>query len=159
MNINVLTSRLRLAPLLIVALAMTGCGSNVKITGKVSKGGQPVNPVKGMHMTVGFHPLAEADSAKPKGPDLYAANVQDDGSFDVPGIDGDGDGNGIPPGKYRVSVVVSTGRDRSGTKKKGNIDTSDKDLLDGAFGPDNSPIIRDLKSSTYLEIDLDKPTG
>lgn len=152
---SIRASRAKLALILLVALGVTGCGSNVRVTGKVSKGGQPVNPVKGMHMAVGFHPVAEADGGKSKEPDLYAANVKDDGTFDVPGVDGDG----IPPGKYRVSVILSTGRDRSGAKKTGNVDTSEKDILNGAFGPDNSPIIREVKSSTYLEIDLDKPVG
>ena len=145
--------------MLLLALGLTGCGSNVRITGKVTRGGQPVNPVKGMRVDLGFHPMTEAAPAaggkRSDGPDLYAANIADDGTFDVPGVDGDG----IPPGKYRVSVSVRTGRDRSGTKKKGNVDTSDKDLLNGAFGPGNSPIVRELNSSTRLDIDLDKPTG
>ncbi|MDB5352636.1 MAG: hypothetical protein JWN86_3883 [Planctomycetota bacterium] len=156
LRVSVLKSRLWRALVLIAALGMTGCGSNVKVTGTVSRSGLPVDAVKGMQLEVGFHPLAKAevDGKTPTGPDLYAANVASDGSFDVPGIDGEG----IPPGKYRVSVVLRAGRDRSQAKKKGKNGDPDKDLLNGAFAPENSPIVREITSSQPLRIDLDQPS-
>ena len=139
---------------LVAALAAAGCGPNVKVTGKVSRGGQPVNAVKGMHLNLALHPLADPSTGKPPaGPDIYAANVASDGSFDVPGVEGDG----IPPGRYRVAVTLRPGRDRSEGKAKARDYDPDKDYLNGAFGPDNSPIVREVKSSQTLSIDLDKP--
>lgn len=54
-------------------------------------------------------------------------------------------GRGLPPGKYRVAVQAM--------KQK-------HDLLQGAFGPQKSPLVREVKGAS-LEVDLDlaKPQG
>ena len=146
--------------ILCVCLTMMGCGKNVKVTGKLSRGAEPVNTLKNMRVELALYP--QLDSASPTtktvGPDVYPANITNDGSFNVPGIEGDG----IPPGKYRVSIAMRAGRDRSPSKdakdRKKKAENSDKDYFNGAFGPENSPIIREIKSSTHLDIDIDKIT-
>ena len=100
--------------------------------------------------------MADPSSGKKAaGPDMYGANVAEDGSFDVPGVDGDG----IPPGKYRVALILRPGRDRSEKAQdpKAKKADPDKDYLNGEFGPENSPIVREITRPRPLVIDLNQP--
>ena len=123
--------------------ALVGCGSDeyVRVRGSFTKGGKAVfaDEAKDQWLQVTLIALG------PDGKSIinaYGANVADNGGFDVPGPDG----TGVPRGKYRVSVALVT------NKNRGN------DLFKKEFSDNDSPIVRDITSSTNLAIDLDKPT-
>jgi hypothetical protein len=152
--------------LLIASLvATTGCGgrgNNVWVTGKLLKGGEKYVPPKDQHVNVTFVGLEVRDESGkplPSGEPYWAELDQANGTFSVPGPDG----QGIPPGKYRVAVTQKLERvafDKAPKSKdtKKRIDR-DADLLKDKFGVTTSPIVREFTKSTDLEIDLDKPSG
>ena len=84
-------------------------------------------------------PAGETD----KKAEFYWAGVDPDGSYKVLGKGG----GGIPPGKYRISVTLPPA-------------FTNVDKLRGAFGPDNSKIIRDIPGGPReqeINIDLANP--
>jgi hypothetical protein len=122
--------------LLVVLLAL-GCNSStVRAKGRLIRGGQPYLTGEGEALRIFFVPLEE-----PKGGrfDSYAAAYfRNDGSFQVMGKDQ----QGLPPGKYRVSLEL--------IKKK-------EDLLGGKLMGKDSPFTCEVTSSrNELVIDLDK---
>ncbi len=85
-----------------------------------------------------------------------------DGSFTVPGREG----NGIPPGKYRIALVETYLREtvdqiKKASKPPRGQKSLDKEanLLEASFGESTSPFVRDLKTSTNLTLDMSKPNG
>ncbi len=83
-----------LAVLLGSLFALTGCGeTKVPITGSVTKGGKPFAPPEGGQVNVTIS--QEGGSGSGTGP------VGADGNFTIAGTAG-----GIPPGKYKVSLVM-----------------------------------------------------
>lgn len=130
--------------LAVLALAtVSGCGSNpyVSVRGSISKGGQPVtvDAEKDQWLQVTLIALGSDGSSIINS---FGANVTDDGRFDVPGPEG----NGVPPGKYRLAVQMVTYKNRG------------KDEFKNEFNDKSSPIVRDIQNSTNLAIDLDKPS-
>jgi len=119
----------------LVCLLAIGCGDGGRVTvkGKVTKGGQPLKvSEKGM---VQLRLVSQgADKA------THTAKVEPDGSFTVKGADG----KAIPQGKYKVAVVAT------------DPYPTGKDVLDGKFSEDKTPITRDVTGQS-LDIDLDKP--
>ncbi len=90
-----------------------------------------------------------------------AAYNPSDGSFTVPGPEG----QGIHPGKYRIALVETLRREardqlKSTSKPKAGQPhiTNDTNFLEGQFGETTSPFVRDLKTSTKLTLDMAKPT-
>jgi hypothetical protein len=89
----------------------------------------------------GATPTGETD----RNAEFFWAAVNPDGDYEVLGKDGDG----IPPGKYRISVLLPTA-------------FTNVDKLKGAFGPDNSKIVREVArepKEQAIDIDLAKPEG
>ena len=123
----------------IVAIALAGCTGEkrFKVVGKVVNKGQPLqlkNKLPLGRVAVNFIPVDEQHqrNGDPQG----AVVDQETGSFEVKG----NDNNGIPPGKYRITVE--------------QYDPMPTDVLKGAFGETRSPIIREVKGSESINIDL-----
>jgi hypothetical protein len=130
-------SRLVLAAGLVLAV---GCGApRIKVVGTIAKGGQPLTVRDKGLIQIIFHPLP-ADEAGKK--NTYPASVKSDGTFEVPGRDG----NGIAAGKYRVEVHQWDPYPRT-------------DKLKDKFGPGNSPIEINVEGQNEIHIDLDRPGG
>jgi hypothetical protein len=118
---------------------IAGCGKSdgkLNVTGKVVKGGAPLKVPEEEYVRVTFFPVT-ADGGPPK--NTYASNFnRADGTFRAVG----GDGQGVPPGKYRVAVEHV---------KKGG------DALKGAYDGDRSPLMFEIDRKTGpLLLDLDK---
>jgi hypothetical protein len=119
---------------LLFCLTVSGCGGPSTVRGKLTNGGAPVTVSDKGVIVMTFAPEGMT------GPG-FGADVKPDGSFEVKGPEN----KGVPPGKYRISVM-----------QYDPYPTTDK--LDGKFGPGKSPIVRDVHGGT-LEIDLAKPEG
>lgn len=137
-----------LLAVLALCAAAAGCGpSLVKVKGKVLRdGGSPLKggpEATGVSLTVLFSPIVEGGQAENSYPARFLDPVE--GSFEVPGKTG----KGIPPGKYRVVVMLLSGG------------ANPKDLLDGAFsGRKGKPFIREVSvQSPEVTVDLAKPEG
>jgi hypothetical protein len=117
----------------------SGCGpAQYKVKGKIVRDGVPAMPEKKTYYQVSFYPFGPDGKLLQ---DVYPANRgKEFNSFSVPGKTG----KGIPPGKYRIGIRMTN-------------DLGDKDNLQGAFGRDNSPIIREVNGSEEMIIDLAKP--
>jgi hypothetical protein len=153
---------LLLIVLLIASLATSqGCGSgdSVWVSGKLLKGGTTYTPPEGERVTVTFVGVEAKDpSGKPieTGEPFTAEVNQAQGTFTVPGRER----KGIPSGKYRVAVIQKFTReafDKAYPKppKKG-IDR-ETDRLGNKYTLQNSPIVREIRSSRDVVIDLDNP--
>jgi hypothetical protein len=163
-SMDYMMSRIHLALALLTAAAVahTGCGgpsNSVWVTGKLLKGGAVYVPPKDQDVYVTFVGLEikdESGKAIPGGEPFWADVDQESGTFSVPG----NDGRGIPPGKYRVAVTQKMSRHalNSAKLRSKNGLSRETDMLDNRFGLDSSPIVRELKSSCELAIDLDHPT-
>lgn len=130
-----------------LCLAVAGCGSGaekvVRVRGNVTDAGRPLD-VEGRDIGVGmvkveFYRIGE-DGTQSTDPEGTVADA--DGNFDVPGPNG----NGIPPGKYRIAV-----------RQWDPYPQEDK--LGGRFDPENSPIIRQITGGEEILIDVSKPEG
>lgn len=128
-----------------LALLLAGCGKSdrvVKVKGRVIKGGSPVTvnteglPPGDRGLRVGF---IRVGADKPE--EFYATVDPAAGTFEVPGQDG----NGIPPGRYQITVEM------------GAVGAADQ--LKGKFDRGNSKIERDVDGKQEIVIDLDKPEG
>ena len=123
---------------LLVAAALTlGCGgfkpdTGVKVKGKITKGGAPLS-VPNMAAKTGFikvdlvpvHSGAQDDR-------VMAPSMQEiDGTFLIVG-----DGRGVKPGKYKISVVTNPGNGQDDLKGKFNGATSkiEVDILEKNMG-------------------------
>jgi hypothetical protein len=144
-----------------LAVALSGCGSSqaVWVHGKLTKGGVQYPLPADQRLNLTFYAVDEfKDGAQtiPAGQSYPANYKPDDGTFTVPGTDG----RGIPPGKYRLSLVQRLTRqavDKKNEKVKRNqkLFDRDTDFLNGQFG-EHSPIVVEIKDSTELAIELDK---
>jgi hypothetical protein len=118
---------------------VAGCGpSRVKAHGRLFNNGQPFVPSEKETVHVAFFPAAEASDASAKS---YIAKFnREDGTFQVIGTDG----QGLPPGKYRVTISVMNDR---------------KDQFKGAFNVQNSPFLCEVSStSSDITVDLSTPS-
>src|SRR5262249_35416619 len=122
----------------VVALATSGCGDGLLRTpGRLLKGGQPLIPKNGEFIEITFVPIPS--DGKPPGDFYYADVDQAAATFRPAGKNG----QGMPPGKYRVAVELM--------KKK-------KDQLGGRFDAERSPFVFDVDAKTReIVIDLDNP--
>ena len=106
-----------------------------------------------------MEPFNDGSRTIPAGQAYMAVFKSEDGTFTVTGPDG----QGIPPGKYRVSVTQELTRDaidkiNENVQRNQKLFDRDTDVLKGQFGA-KSPIVLEIKDSTEVTIDLDKPTG
>lgn len=141
-----------------------GCGNGdaLWVTGVLVKEGQPYKPPSGRKLSLYFCPMSDGTAGKPPGDTQMADYNEQDGSFKVPGTEG----NGIRPGKYRIALVETFRREtidqlekvKKPKKGKARIDR-EKNLLEETFGETTSPFVRDLKTSTHLTLDMARPTG
>jgi len=156
------SSHLVLALLIVPLVTSPGCGepsNGVWVTGKLLKGGAEYVPPKDQFVYVTFVGLEIQDNSGKtiqSGESFWAEVDQASGTFSVPGPER----RGIPPGRYRVAVTqkmerVAFDAPNPSRPKKG-IDR-ETDMLAHRFGLDTSPIIREIKSSCNLAIDLEKP--
>jgi hypothetical protein len=142
-----------LTSLIVSGLAVTGCEpsaatspNNKKVVlapkGRIVRDGAPLKVPTGRALPPGdsgfrvtFIRLGPTDAGK-----QISANVLGDepGGFELLGQDG----KPIPPGRYRVAVVVGP--------------EGGRDQLGGKYGPDNSPIEVEVKEGEDLVIDLAK---
>ncbi len=115
--------------------ALSGCSSNTcRVTGTLVKNGKAVTVEEGQWVQLILYPI---EKEKPSG-EWFPANVNPDGTFEVPGKEGDG----VPPGKYRFGINWVTFKDRG------------HDFLKHAFARDTSPIVEEIDGSRNLTIDL-----
>jgi hypothetical protein len=125
--------------LALMALAIVGCqkgDGRLNTKGRIVKGGVPFTVQPPEFVRVIFFPVM------PEGAPLQntyiAAFNPGDGTFRAVGPDG----NGIPPGRYRIAVEHSRKR---------------KDAFNGAFDGEHSPFVFDIDAnSAEIVIDLDK---
>ena len=159
-------SHVVLALLIVPLVASPGCGGRgnaVWVTGKLLKGGTQYIPPKDQLVHVTFVALEiEDDAGKTiQSGEPYAAEIdQANGTFSVSGPQG----QGIPPGKYRVAVTQKMKREafdaanpRPTKSARKRVDR-EADMLEDRFGIGTSPIIREMNQSQDLSIDLDRPT-
>lgn len=154
----------RIACLSTLTLILSGCSSSIEtiwIEGKVTKSNAKYQVPEGQNLGISLTLTEEAkigDVKIPAGESFSAEYDPEAGTFTVPGRDG----NGIPPGKYKISLEQKLSRESLDEKNaklsKGQKPFDrDTDMLKGRFGI-NTPIIRDLKESGPLSIDLDNPS-
>jgi len=128
----------RLLPCLLMPLLSLGCGGSslIKAKGHITKGGQPYVAEEGQGLRIFFVPLEPASGSRH---DSFAAEYHpDDGTFQVLGKDG----NGLPRGKYRVSLQLMK---------------SKEDLLAGKLLGKQSPFTCEVTGAgDDLVIDLDQ---
>ena len=152
-------------PILVpLALAIAGCGSSqgTWVQGKLTKGGAKYVVPADQRLNMTFYsmePFNDGSRTIPAGQAYMAVFKSEDGTFTVTGPDG----QGIPPGKYRVSVTQELTRDaidkiNENVQRNQKLFDRDTDMLKGQFGA-KSPIVLEIKDSTEVTIDLDKPTG
>jgi len=160
-------SHLALSVLIVSLAASPGCGdgNNIWVTGKLFKSGVKYVPPDDQLVSVTFVALEIQDpSGKPVqgGEQFYAEVDQANGTFTVSG----NLGQGIPPGKYRVAVTQKMLREAYDAKPHpkatrnivGRVDR-ETDMLKSRFGVQHSPIVREVKTSGELIIDIDRPEG
>jgi hypothetical protein len=135
----------------LLCMTVAGCGGGEKlvtVTGKVVQDGQPIsieNYMEGYEcLDVTFIPIDDQGNQK-EDASSYSQDAQEDGSFEIRGDMGDG----IPVGRYRVTVarLSDTG------------EGSPEDIWKGKFGPENSPFVFDINGSHDVLIDLAKAEG
>jgi len=152
--------------LVVASLTFAGCGSSsdIGITGTLLKGGAKYTPPAGRQVGITFYNVEGQDqdrTAPPSGEPYVAEYSPTDATFTVPGREG----NGIPRGKYRIAISRKLTREtfdlmkKTEKPKRGQVPiTRETDELAASYGPTSSPIVRDLKLSKNVTIDMDKPT-
>jgi hypothetical protein len=146
---------------LLVTLSGCGHGTDVKVSGKLLKGGTPYKVPEGQQALMTFVAVEPADKSNIsiQADDPYSASFDPDGtSFTVPGKEG----YGIPPGKYRVALTqrwIREALEKQSFPPAKKLIEREKDQLGDRFGLKSSPILVEIKESKELTIDLDKPTG
>jgi hypothetical protein len=129
----------------VVLALLPGCGQEqpkVRARGQLLDKGQPLKVSPKTGVTIGFFPTVKEEG---KRADSYTADFnREDSTFVVPGVDG----RGIPPGKYRITIMQMSLEA-----------TPAMNALNEAFGPEKSPIVRDVQNEEPIRIDLSKPEG
>ncbi|MCC6420504.1 MAG: hypothetical protein IT429_19885 [Gemmataceae bacterium] len=117
-------------------LLLSACSSGprtVKVTGKVTNKGKPLNGGQG-GVTLVFHSDTEKGNRYPADPPDPAT-----GAYEVAKI---------PEGKYRVEIQVMSANPTAQTQK-----------INQQFTPDSTPIVREVKGDINIDIDVAKPQG
>ncbi|HEY7157619.1 MAG TPA: hypothetical protein VH575_26925 [Gemmataceae bacterium] len=112
-----------------VCLGVAGCGAKtVKVHGKLTYGSTALKGKDHEPIVVEFCPYNDKDEED--GPACRAEVDQDSGTYEVV----------VPTGRHRVCICCY------------QEDLSDK--FQGVFAPGQSPIIRDIQSSSEINLDL-----
>jgi hypothetical protein len=120
--------------MLCVALgAGSGCGGNIQVSGKLTKGGKPLPPSQTGHVEIKLIPVNAKEHYT-----TQVGIVDEKGSFEIPDV---------PPGKYKVTV-----------EEMGDPTNPASDTLGGQFSEQNTKIIREIDGKP-LDIELNKPEG
>jgi hypothetical protein len=134
--------------LVLVCLVAVGCGGGadepvVRASGRVTAGGRPLH-VEGRETGAGAVEIKflRIESDDPEAAEPVITQADADGRFEVPGPDG----NGIPPGKYRIAI-----------RQWDPYPQIDK--LGGKFDEENSPITREVTGEEEIVIDVLRPGG
>jgi hypothetical protein len=126
----------------LLLLLACGCSSGPKLikpTGELLYNQKPLRLSEDASVTMRFTLLDETP------PRSFAATVnRDDSTFVVPG----NDGNGIPPGKYRISV----------NQKMIDL-TPEAEQINEMFSRNKTQIEREVTNEEPIILDLSKPTG
>jgi hypothetical protein len=110
----------------------------ILVKGTVLNNGQPLKIDSNGSMTLMFDRVVE----KGETPERFSTRVvQDSGAFEITGKDG----KGVPPGKYKIGLVVMLPKP-----------TAESEHWNQAFSGGKSPIMRDITSPEPLTIDLAK---
>ncbi len=121
---------LALVFLLAWTCCLAGCGSGVVVQGKIKLDGQPFTVAAEEQVMVLFLDMKEEGATQQKS---FPASVQADGSFTLRTPDG----QGLPPGKYRVSVSLFSKSSKRYQDKFQNV-----------YNPKTSPLIVEISSSS-----------
>jgi hypothetical protein len=145
----------------LLALGFAGCRpSGISVTGSLLKGGEKYVSPEGRKLALYFCRMPDPGSDQPPGDSEMAEYNPSDGSFTVPGHEG----RGIAPGKYRIAVVETMRREALDQIKQPKKPKPGQKLIDKetnflpSFGMATSPFVRELRTSTNLKLDMDKPT-
>ncbi len=156
----ILTHRvLRVLPLALVCVALAGCpgmgAKKVKVTGKIVKNGQPLTlqgpeyEEGGAGIDVTFTPV-DASGNVDKERQAFSTRADANGTFVM-----DGDGSGIPAGKYKVSLVHEAGA----MEMMQRGDASGGDLFGGKFSLQNTPFVFDIQNDQEITLDVGSASG
>jgi len=119
-------------------LCCAGCGGSAlqKAKGQILVGGKNYQVGAQEQLLVIFYPDVPSPGV------TYPAEVKPDGSFETVGLEG----NGIPPGKYRVSV-----------SNMGRLSVT----IPPELGQPTSPVVREVLQGkeTLDPIDITRPAG
>ena len=129
---------------LALGVLIPACSSGpkpLKVTGQLKNNDKPYTAPKGAMVTIVFAPVVEAGAPFDTYPAIFK---REDSSFTVPGKSE----QGIPPGKYRISVQQFVADP-----------TAQINEMNARFSPEKSAIVRDVADETPIIIDLAKPTG
>ena len=129
---------LYLLAVLLLALAPLGCNEGkLRTRGRIVKNDAPFTVEETDFVRIMFVPIPEGTE---KVLDYHVAVFnKTDGTFVASGKDGEG----VPPGKYRISIEHLRNK---------------QDLFGGAYSTERSPFVREVKtSSDRLTLDLAKP--
>jgi TPR repeat protein len=107
----------------------------VMVKGTVLKGGKPIPVSKFVRVVVTLIPVVK----ERRNYTTYTARADEQGNFETD--------QPVPLGKYKIAVY------------QGGMSPFSPDALQGAFGPNNTKIIRDIDGETLLQIDIAKPGG
>jgi hypothetical protein len=128
--------------ILILCTVLPSCSSGpkvVKVTGKLQRNDQPLKVDSKGSVTVVFTPIFEG---RKKTFDTYTGIYRSESpTFEIPGPDG----NGIPEGKYKISLLAMVPQP-----------TAEIHDINERFNAQNTPIVREIRTSETLVIDLGK---
>ncbi|NQT17597.1 MAG: hypothetical protein HQ582_32885 [Planctomycetes bacterium] len=132
----------------LVCLVAAGCGGGddepvVRASGRITAGGRPLH-VEGRESGAGAVEIKflRIESEGEEAAQAAITQADADGHFEVPGADG----NGIPPGKYRIAI-----------RQWDPYPQIDK--LGGKFDEENTPITRQITGEEEILIDVLRPGG
>jgi len=121
--------------------ACSGSPKPLKVSGQLKNNDKPYTAPKGAMVTIEFTPVVEAGTPF----DRYPAKFnREDSSFTVAGRSE----QGIPPGKYRISVQQFV-----------SDPTAQINEMNARFTAEKSAIVREVADETPIIIDLAKPAG
>ena len=123
-----------------------GCSSGTKqfkTKGQLTQGSAPLKVDSKAGITVVFTSVPAAEVEKVVSYPASPPN-RDDMTFTVPGPAG----NGIPPGKYRISIEIMS-----------FAPTADVARINQTFSREATKIEREVKDETLIVLDLSKPEG
>lgn len=120
--------------LVLLTLLLIGCGGSgeVEVSGKLTKGGEPLQVSENGDVQITF---AQIDGGTQTG-HQFLASPDDSGQYSV----------NVAPGEYKVAVV--------------QLDPyPDNDKLEGKFNQENTPIKKTIDGGETWDIELDEHAG